>query len=277
MEKQHKYECYRSLIFTSKQCRLIRFKTRLLLFGIMLIGTALTPNSVFAQDDSSLADNFDLGLNLQNMHTWHGFVVTPGFMLGSSIQYTSNNEKFVGGLWGGASSNGSYREFSYYMNYSVTNDFTVSLISHNNYSDSENPDIFSYDKYTSPNFVDIVFEYNLPDKVPLTLYWSTILFGNGGDYEINNQGDVTDSYSNYAEIRYRFLTGKDVQFSVFAGSAFSFATEKTFYSNKPSIVNTGLTLSYDVELLNQEFPVSATAFWNPESKIGVLQMAISLF
>ena len=247
-----------------------------LITGILFMN-GLVSSQAIAQEENSFSDNFDINLQLQNMHTWHGFVVTPGFMMGSSIQFTSDDEKFSTGLWGGASSNGSYREFSYYMNYSVTNDFKLSLISHNNYSNSANPNIFSYDKYTSPNFVDVVIDYSFNENIPLSLYWSTILFGNSGDYEIDNAGIVTDSYSNYAELRYELLPNKPTKLSLFVGSAFSFATKKTFYSDSPNIVNTGLTLTNSVEFLDKEVPVSATAFWNPESNIGVLQLAISLF
>ena len=243
----------------------------------VLLAIAFTPSETNAQSSDTYTDNFNLSLNFQNMHIWHGFVVTPGFMMGSSIEFTLNNEKLTAGLWGGANSTGSYREFSYYMNYTLSPDLLVSLISHNNYSNTENPDIFSYNKYTSPNFVDIVFEYSFHDLVPMSLYWSTILFGNGGDYEINDAGNVTDSYSNYSEIRYALLHEDDIKLSFFAGSAFSFTTQKTFYSDSPNIVNAGMRLNYNVEILNQKIPVSTTAFWNPESKIGALKMGISLF
>lgn len=177
----------------------------------------------------------------------------------------------------GASFNGQYKEFSYYAKYSFLNNFSVSLIDHNNYSNEEVPDIFSYDKYTSPNFVDIVLVYTLSDKIPFTLYWSTILFGNGGDYETESDGSVTDSYSNYAELRYAFFQNQKTHLTIFAAGAFSFLTEKTFYSKGANFVNLGCTLSHNVTVLSKALPVAATAFWNPESKTGALQLAISLF
>ncbi len=231
----------------------------------------------FEQDSSFMDERFDIDMEIKNMHLWHGSVVTPGVMIASSIEYQSSNKKFVAGLWGGASFNSEYKEFSYYAKYSICNNFSASLINHNNYSSEKAPNIFSYDKFTSPNFVDIVLEYTLPDNIPLTLYWSTILFGNGGDYETEADSSVTDSYSNYVELRYVFFPNKKTNLTMFAGGAFSFLTEKTFYSKQANFVNLGLTLSRDVKLFSKEFPVSATAFWNPESKIGALQLAISLF
>ncbi|WP_372773874.1 hypothetical protein [Mangrovibacterium sp.] len=255
----------------------IRFNQPLSAVTIILIALLLHTNRATAQDEQSIADNFSVNLELKNMHLWHGFVVTPGAMIASSIEYVSANEKFIAGLWGGASFNGNYKEFSYYSTYRLSNNFKLSLISHNNYSDYDEPNIFSYNKKTSPNFVDIVAEYTLSDDVPLTIYWSTILFGNGGDYEINEDGSTTNSFSNYAELRYTLFPHQDTKLTLFAGGAFSFATEKTFYSENANVVNLGLTVSHDVTLLAKKFPVSGTAFWNPESKVGALQLAISLF
>ena len=237
----------------------------------------LVPSLAQTENTNSSVDNFDIDLELKNMHLWHGSIVTPGGMMASSLEFTSTNNKFVAGLWGGASFNGNYKEFSYYSTYRFKDNFNISLISHNNYSNSVNPDIFSYDKITSPNFLDIVFEYTVSEELPLTIYWSTILFGQGADYETASDGTVTDSYSTYTELRYQLLPKQKTQLTLFAGGAFSFTTEKTFYSKSPNIVNFGVSASRNINLLAKDFPVSATAFWNPESKLGALQLAISLF
>ncbi len=254
-------------------------KNKFLRFIVLFIAgsSLLIVQTSSAQDENSLANNFDINLNLKNMHLWHGSVVTPGIMMASSMEFTSDNEKFVVGLWGGASTDGDYKEFSYYTSYKLASNFSVSLISHNNYSDAEDVDIFSYDKYTSPNFVDVVFEYTVSTDFPLSIYWSTILFGNGGDYATSSDGTVTDSYSTYTELRYQFFREQETQLTLFAGGAFSPTTRKTFYSERANITNFGLTLSRNVDFLSRAFPVAATAFWNPETKEGALQLDIKLF
>lgn len=234
-------------------------------------------NIANAQEGNSFSRNFNANLSLKNMHTWHGGVVTPGVMMASSIEFKTTDNKFIAGLWGGASFDGSYKEFSYYATYKFVENFNLSLISHNNYSNSANPDIFSYDKHSSPNFVDIVLEYTVSDDVPLTAYWSTILFGNGGDYVINNNGKEEDSYSTYAELRYKFFAKENTNLSLFVGGAFSFVTEKTFYSQAANFTNLGIKLEQKVNLFSKQIPVTAMGFWNPESKIGVLELGISLF
>lgn len=194
------------------------------------------PNISKAQDEISNSDNFNFALDLKNMHLWHGFVVTPGVMMASCIEYVSSNQKFIAGLWGGANYNGAYKEFSYYTKYCFSDNINVSLISHNNYSDYDDPNIFSYNKFTSPNFVDVVLEYTLSKEIPLTFYWSTILFGNGGDFESNAESSVTYSYSNYAELRYKFLSKKPTQLSVFAEVHFRSLPKKHFTAKAQTLL-----------------------------------------
>lgn len=244
---------------------------------LLISGAVFLAKTTQAQEKNSLADNFNISLNLKNMHLWHGSVVTPGIMMATAMEYQSDNKKFVLGLWGGASTDGDYKEFSYYTSYKPGNNFSISLISHNNYSDAEDVDIFSYDKHTSPNFVDVVFEYTLPEQFPLHAYWSTILFGNGGDYTSNDAGSTTDSYSTYAELSYPFFRGQETQLTLFAGGAFALRTRQTFYSESANFTNLGLRLNRDVDFLSRKFPVAATAFWNPETKEGALQLDIKLF
>ncbi len=268
-----------------KRCRNVFrfFKGWVLSFSLIVMSLLFinegrgNAQSLTESDANFLNDRVKIGLKIQNMHLWHGSVVTPGGMMASSIEYVSLNKKFVAGLWGGASFNGEYKEFSYYTSYHISNNFKVSLIDHNNYSNSGTPEIFSYDKYTSPNFVDVVLEYFVSEKVPVTFYWSTILFGNGGDYATEMDGTVTDSYSNYAELRYTLFPKEKSNIAFFVGGAFSFFTEKTFYSEQANFVNFGLTANSEINLFSKKIPVTATAFWNPETEIGALQLAISVF
>ena len=243
---------------------------------VLILMLFIFDSSALSAQDSSMS-NFKLDLHLKNMHLWQGSVVTPGVMMATSMEYVTDDQKLVAGLWGGASFDGSYKEFSYYTTYNFTNNFYAQLISHNNYSNMETPDMFSYDKFTSPNFLDIVLSYTLSESIPATLLWSTILFGQAGDYATNDDGSVTDSYSSYVELSYRLFQDNNTQIKACVGGAFALATEKSFYNASPSIVNLGLTLTQDVKLLNKKIPVSGTAFWNPDSGLGALQIDIMLF
>lgn len=256
---------------------LVRLKNNKTFLVLIILTLVLGQKTTKAQSLDSIADNFNISLNLKNMHLWHGSVVTSGAMLATSLEYQSTNKKFVLGLWGGSSFDGDYKEFSYYSKYNFTTNFYTELVSHNNYSDQENPDIFSYNKHTSPNFIDIALAYTISNNVPLKIYWATILFGGAGDYENDADGSESDSYSNYVELSYRLFQSKNTKVNIFAGGAFSFTTEKTFYSEKANLINLGMSLEHKIKILSKTFPISGTAFWNPETKVGALQIDISLF
>ncbi|WP_372755921.1 hypothetical protein [Labilibaculum sp.] len=260
-----------------KKLQKIRLNSIRLSFTLLLFGFLFQNTNLQAQEERSLADRFDIHMDLKNMHLWHGSVVTSGAMLASSLEYSSLDQKFILGLWGGTSFSGDYKEFSYFAKYQFSSNFYAELISHNNYSNEEDPDIFSYDKYTSPNFLDIALGYTISEDLPLSIYWSAILFGQGGDYETESDGSVTNSYSNYVEVSYPIFKDTKGELKAFAGGAFSFTTDKTFYSDKANFVNLGLSLSHNLDIFSTKFPVSGTALWNPETKVGALQLAITLF
>lgn len=178
--------------------------------------------------------NIDLHVNLKNMHTWHGYVVTPGAMVAGSVDAGFLKDKVRIGVWGGSSFNGDYTELSYFLNYKLNPKTTLSLISHNNYSGWQYPNIFSWNRYRSPNFLDIVVETLISKKFPLNIYFSTILLGQGGDYEVEADIAFIDSYSNYLELKYPVVGNENLNISVFAGGAFSFFTKKTFTVSSPT-------------------------------------------
>lgn len=88
---------------SSNSCdRIIRLKTlnaRILPIILMLFFSA---SSLLAQEKDTTFNNFNLDLHLKNMHLWQGFVVTPGVMMATSMEYETDNNKFVAGLWGGS-------------------------------------------------------------------------------------------------------------------------------------------------------------------------------
>lgn len=236
-------------------------------------------SSLVAQQEQDQYRLVNGHLSLRNMHMWRGFVVTPGVMTSTALEYNNRNGKLTLGLWGGASFDGSYKEFSYYGVYRFSDNFYVEVVSHNNYSnqDESEIDMFSYDKDVSPNFVDIALGYTISEDLPLKLFWATILGGQDQDYEVKEGGEKINSYSNYLEAKYRVYDKDGYQLSVFAGGAFSFSTDKTYYSENANFVNVGLTLNKHVELFNKEIPVNFSGIWNPESGKGVLQIDVVLF
>ena len=264
-----------------------------LIFSLIIL---LTLQTIHSQENNTENEYqaFTIGAHLKNMHTWHGFVVHSGAVFATNLEYNSKDSKFTLGVWGGASFagtdvwnatkqqyvNANYKEFTIYSSYRFSDNFFMEAITHNNYTGVEERGdelhYWSYDKTQGYNFVDISFGYNLTKNT--SLYLATIIGGGSGDYEVQPDGSLKDSWTQYLELKSKVWEKGDANLSLFAGGAWSLATDKTFYTeSKGNIINVGATLSKKVKIANFSLPVEATAMWNPEKEITVLQLDITLF
>lgn len=272
--------------------------------SLLLLLFCFNLSFVFAQDEKSERGNkiqdgddykaFTLGAHLKNMHLWHGFVVQDSPIFATNLEYNSKNSKFTFGFWGGASFSGTdvwnpiqeeyvnanYREFSIYAVYRFSDKFFMEAVTHNNFTGvSERGDklrYWSYDKTQGYNFVDINFGYNITPNT--LLYLATIVGGGSGDFEVQENGDLEDSWTHYFEVRSKVWGDDDLNLSVFAGGAWSFITDKTFYTESAgNVINVGAALAKKIKIKDFKLPVEVTAMWNPEKEITVLQLDITLF
>lgn len=266
---------------------------RTLVFSVFILFAFQTMD---AQENNTKDDYqaFTLGAHLKNMHLWHGFVVHSGALFATNLEYNSKNSKFTLGVWGGASFagadiynrttqqyvNANYKEFSIYTSYRFSDKFFVEAVTHNNFTGVEERGdelhYWSYDKTQGYNFVDIGFGYNISPKT--SLYLATIISGGAGDYEVQTDGSLKDSWTHYFEVKSQVWEKEDAKLSVFAGGAWSLATDKTFYTESAgNIINVGAALNKKIKIANFSLPVEVTAMWNPEKEITVLQLDITLF
>jgi hypothetical protein len=266
---------------------------RTLMFSVIVLFTCQT---IDAQENNKKEEYqaFTLGAHLKNMHLWHGFVVHSGALFATNLEYNSKNSKFTLGVWGGAGFagadvwntttqqyvNANYKEFSIYTKYRFSDNFFIEAVTHNNFTGVEERGdqlhYWSYDKTQGYNFVDINFGYNLTKNT--SLYLATIIGGGAGDYEVQIDGSLKDSWTQYLEIKSKVWEKEDAKLSVFAGGAWSLATDKTFYTeSKGNIINIGAALNKNIKIANFSLPVEVTAMWNPEKEITVLQLDITLF
>lgn len=223
---------------------------------------------------------FNAGLHLKNMHTWHGFVVEAGPVAATNLEFNSPNKKFTFGLWGGVSTDGDYTELSIYTLYRFSDKFFIEAVSHNNYTGIEENGgrlhYFGYDRYQPYNFVDLNFGYSITDA--FSVYLATILGGGSRDFEVQNNGDAKNSYTHYLELKHKVWKKDDHSLSLFVGGAFSFLTDKTFYTDKKgNFVNIGAIFTKNIHIGSFSTPVELTAMWNPEKEIAVLQIDIAIF
>ena len=245
----------------------------LVITGLLLM--ACIGTQVQAEQDG----NFDLGLQIKTNHLWHGFIVTPGIMTAAELSYTaaSGNTKF--GLWAGASFDGEYQEFTYFASHQFSEPLFVEIVNHGNHSSIDDVDIFNYssDPTKTGNFTDIGLGYTFAGDMALSLYYSVIVQGID-KFEDEDSGKRERAYTNYIEANLPIWKGKDAEsVKVFIGGAFSPTGDKNFYDDSTNIVNLGFSYTKNLQILDYNLPVSATAMWNPALQNGALQVAFSFF
>lgn len=273
------------------------FKYKVSLLKKTLFVLFLGFTTMNAQTETEVADTyqaFNGGVHIKNMHLWHGFVVNSGAMIATNLEFNSRDKKYTFGVWGGASFAGTdvvnkttgenvsanYKEFSIYTAYRFSDKFFIEAVSHNNYTGVEERGdtlhYWSYDITQGYNFVDVNFGYNITPNT--LLYLATIIGGGSGDYETKSDGSTENSWTHYFEVKSKVWEKEEASLSLFAGGAWSFLTDKTFYTKgQGNLINVGATLNKKVNLGNFKLPVEVTAMWNPEQEKTVLQVDFTIF
>jgi len=218
---------------------------------------------------------FDLNLQVRNVYIWRGFKVSNAPMANVNMQFNLTKDKsLTAGFWGAGSSNGEYTEFDYFVSYAKKG-LSLSIWDVNNFSDFPDANIFSYNPKNTSHFVDVRAGYDFGDKFPLNVQWTTIILGR--DTRMKENGDLSNVYSNYVEMGYRFWKQGDAELHVFVGGGFAFGQDQNFYGSKPNVVNTGVTLNKDLVIFKYHVPIAATAMFNPEKKYGALSLVANVF
>lgn len=87
---------------------------------LILVSTALMVTV------ASFGQKLHLSGSLQNMHLWRGLQVADGGVLSADMGLGLIGDKLRIGLWGGTDFTGDYKEFDYYISYSVSG-FSVAV------------------------------------------------------------------------------------------------------------------------------------------------------
>lgn len=246
------------------------------LFIVMSANAQITPNTVAPAPETDVYHVIEANLQVRSNYIWRGFKVSNSPITNADLHYISRNGSFKAGFWGGASFDGTYKEFDYYASYTKGN-FKAAIWDINNFSNYPDADIFDYKNNTTSHFVDVGIAYTIPfKKTPLTLSWNTIVAGR--DFHIDENGKATNNYSHYVQADLTLWKQQDRNLHAVVAGAFAFGQEVHFYGEDPNLVNVGLVYNQDVKVLrNYILPVSLTAMFNPEKKIGALQVVASLF
>ena len=215
---------------------------------------------------------------LQNMHLWRGLQIADGGVLAADVNVGLFNDRLKVGLWGGTDFTGDYKEFDYYVSYSVAG-FTVAVWDIFNYSPALpfSKDIFNYNKHSTGHFLDLSVAYDFDTKfeVPLRLYWATIFAGR----DLNQAG--RNRYSTYVNAEYSLFRDEHWIVDVGLGGTFAFNRDgadggANFYGYD-GIDQISLRATYKLKLGRFDMPVFAHAMWNPDQRAGYLQVGVNLF
>lgn len=227
--------------------------------------------------------HFNAGL--ETSHLWRGLEVSSGVDVTSQFTFSDKANHFNIGFWGGMQINkDKYKEFDYFASYSIGG-FTVALWDIWNFTDAQGDaaKIFNYNCRTTSHFFDLSFQYNFGEKVPLTLYWSTII---GGKDRGNTDGEAMDTqrYSTFVQASYKVYEDDKFVVTPSVGGNFAFKPtmndegkkRETFYGNEGGINDVRLNVTYKLKVGNHEMPITGTAMWNPQANRGYYGVAINL-
>lgn len=265
------------------------FKKIIILNTIVLSSTSLLAQENTTNDSTviSINDEFQQELTpfylhgqVKSMHLWRGIAVTNSVVLAMDAGVSTKDGKLKAGVWGGYGANGEYREFDYYAIYSPVKNLSIAIWDINNYSTNatwNNKDFFEYNADKTGRFIDLSVSYTISDKLPLNLYWATVIHGR--DRSINNDKNL---YSTYVQASYPVVKNKAIDLDLFVGGAFALSPEeenkeRNFFGPKSGLANVGFIMGKTLNIGRYQLPISATASWSPINDSGNIQLAFNVF
>ncbi|MFI3259695.1 MAG: hypothetical protein R3Y16_06345 [Rikenellaceae bacterium] len=219
----------------------------------------------------------NMSAEIQNMHIWRGSEVASGVVITTDLNFSNQLNNLAVGFWGGVNTTGSYKEFNNYVTYKVGG-FKLSLNDTFNFSPgaSYNTDeIFNYKADETGRFIDLNLYYTISEKLPLTLQWSTVIYGR--DRDSSNSHNL---FSTFCYAEYRFYDHANWACDFGVGGAFALNNPDDgaiFYGTKPGLVEVSLKVEYDLVIGNYALPLFTHAMWNPQKSEGYLQIGARIF
>lgn len=239
-------------------------------------------NGPVADAFKPVADYMDFDLRIANNHLWRGIEVSDGVVMCSSLAVHDRRNIVKVGLWNGTNATGNYKELNFFAEFAVQR-FKLAFWDTYNYSpgaDYNNKEFFNYRGRTTGRFLDCIASYHFGHKFPLSLTWSTILFGRDR-YNLYER-DSRNRYSTYVAAEYRCLDKAGWTIDASVGGTFTLAHKdgdrSTFYSDKPGIVDIRATVTKVIRITDKyNLPVHATAMFNPAEDRAYFQVGAQLF
>lgn len=241
----------------------------------------MTTDSVIAPH-RKVADYLDIDLRVANNHLWRGIEVSDGLVMTSSLGVHDRKGYVKVGVWNGTNVTGKYKELNFFAEFTVQR-FRLAFWDTYNFStdaDYNNKEFFNYKSHSTGRFLDCILSYNFGRRFPLTLTWSTILFGRDR-YDLYSAGS-RQRYSTYVAAEYRCLDRQHWTIDASVGGTFTLADKagdrSTFYSSRPGVIDIRATVTYDIRITDRyNIPVSSTVMFNPVENRAYFQIAAKVF
>lgn len=252
--------------------------------ALILIAALSLPLCMNAQEKKDVP--IGVGLQLKNMHLWRGLQVADEFTAAADVYLTDKNQKFKVGLWGGAGLSGNFKEFDYYASFNH-NGFSIAVWDIYNFSkgaDYNNTEVFNYNARETGHFVDVTIGYTFQGNFPLSLSWSTIVFGRDRALFLGNMHEKYNKknlYSTYVAASYKVLRDKFIDLELGIAGAFALdpikGTSQNFYGKSAGIVNVNFVASKAIKITDSySIPISVMGMWNPANSNANIQVALDL-
>lgn len=234
-------------------------------------------SGILQAQESEVYKPVDFSLQLKNMHLWRGLQITSSAVTDVDLRVKDKSGTFTGGLWGGAGTDGEFKEFDYYFTFSKSG-FTFAAWDIYNFSKDatyNNRQVFNYSARETGHFIDLSLAYRFSGSFPLNISWATVVFGR--DRGALNEKNL---YSTYVSMDYPVLRSDYINLDLGIAGAFALSPEKgtdaNFYAKDAGIVNVNVVASKKLQLGSYTLPVSVMGMWNPANNNANIQVALDL-
>jgi hypothetical protein len=258
-----------------------------LLFGLMIP----TDMAMGQTPDKKSPLSINIGADLVSRYVWRGtdYGNSPGIQPSFSLDIKG----FEVGAWGSYGfvpyskkindtttiSMGNYAEFDLFLSYTfkwftlcVTDYFFPNPLTPN--SDNK---YFNWKNATTGHTIEAALSFNGTDKVPLSLYVGTLVYGADKDQDSTGVYGLgsNNNYSTYIEASYTFNIKKiGVDIMPFIGGI---PFGSSWYGPYGGVINLGFTTSKEIKITPKySLPIYVSIITNPQSESAFFVFGLTL-